>query len=188
LVDVNDENQDIEDEEDYLFPDLTVREDNARLVRENNYLRVALRIHEQREQNVRKVITCLNEDFVRTCPSNYEVGNYQSYRFLHEKLEVENRILESKVPGGFRSLYAWDSSWDVPFKALTATPYLAVRNGRLPVRPNSLYARLEVGTVILKEFREVEVCTKSLVISFLDRIYHQPSTRVSTRNKKGERK
>jgi hypothetical protein len=151
-----DESRDIEDEEDYLFRDLSLREDNIRLTRDVEYLRQALRIYEERDQRLRRVITSLNEDYVKASPSNFTVGDYRSYRYLHERLEVENRLLESRVPGGFRSLFAWDASWDVPFKALKATPYLVIRNGRLPVRPNFLYDKFLVGTVF-KEFEKVEV-------------------------------
>jgi hypothetical protein len=156
LHEFDDEGRDVEDETDHLFPDLSLREDNARLTRDNEYLRSALAIFEQRDASMRRLVTGLNEEYVLYSPSNYTVGCYRSYRYLHEKLELEVRLHDSRIPGGFRSLYAWDQSWEVPFKASQKTPYLAIRNGRLPVRPNAAYVKFPMGTVF-QEFVAVEV-------------------------------
>jgi hypothetical protein len=149
--------EDFDDEDDNIMGgNLSIRQENTRLRVLCRRLTLALRFEQRRADLTRSLMTELNQEYLGLNPESYVVGNLEHYYYLNERIKLEEWMRMGTVPGGFKSKYGWDREWDQPFSASYHTPYLAMRNGRFPVRPNRKYAAFGLGFTF-EEFNATEV-------------------------------
>jgi hypothetical protein len=146
----------VEPADEMLFEGVSLREECARKDGVIRRLSAALDDSVRQQNRLRVAVAALNSEFVRVVPRGYQVGNYDDYRRVHERLEIQEVMNYGLVPGGFRHAFAWQAAWDAPFVAPYQAAYLQVRNGRRAVQPRAAYRSVDMG-VCFAEFANVSV-------------------------------
>jgi hypothetical protein len=142
--------------DEMLYAGVSLREECARKDGVIRRLSAALDDSVRQQNRLRVAVAALNSEFVRVVPRGYQVGNYDDYRRVHERLEIQEVMNYGLVPGGFRHAFAWQAAWDAPFVAPYQAAYLQVRNGRRAVQPRAAYRSVDMG-VCFAEFANVSV-------------------------------
>jgi hypothetical protein len=143
---------------------LSLVEENARLRVLCRRLTVALRYEQRRSDLTRGLVSDLHHEYLRVNPNLFQPGNVEHFGYLDERAMMEEWMKVGLVEGGFKSLFGWLEEFEEKFRASYHTPYLEVRNGRVPVRPNPRYADFPTGSSF-EEFHEREVRLNFLLVN-----------------------